>query len=258
MRVHALLPEESYRRLLAAARPQHEIVRIGFARDLERAFENGGVEACVIDPTGRRAGVLGVLVRALEPQDCPVLIYASMDRASLADLIELQRCCTARLLLRGIDDQPELLRAELDQLGISSPAPQVLRELAPALLQLPAGLRATCIELFGGAKIPRSVQEFFERAGVEERTGSRWMNRVGIVSAERLLASARILRTWDDMHDGTLSLSYVAERAGFGTDRSLSAAYRMFCRVPPRRARRELTTGMFASRIAAGIRLESV
>jgi AraC-like DNA-binding protein len=253
MRVHALLPEESYRRLLGVAEPRHEVVRLSFARELVQAFETGNAEACVIDPTGRRPGILELLVKTIEMHDCPVLIYAAIDKANIADILELQRCSAARLLLRGIDEQPELLRIELDQLGRASPSPLVLRDLAPALLQLPAGLRSTCIELFGGVDIPGSVPAFFQRAGVEERTGNRWMNRAGVVSAERLLASVRILHSWDDIHDHTLSLSRIAERAGFGTDRSLSAAYHVFCGLPPRRAARELSTGAFAARIVASV-----
>ena len=254
MQLHVLLPDESYRRLLAVAVPRHRIVRLSSAKELLRAAMSNEVTACVLDPLGRRPDAIATLIAALGSGDFPVLLYTSLKGGAMHVILDLQRACGADILLRGHDEQPELLRAIVDQMGATTPASLVLRDLAPCFRRLPSVLGIQCVGLFGGQSIPATVPQFFSRAYLEQRTGNRWMRRVGLRDAEHLLGCARLMLTWNGVRDPAVNLELVAERAGIGTGRALTEAYHTYCGLPPRRAARELVTAAFAGLAASATR----
>lgn len=254
MQLHALLPEESHRRLLAAVGHRHKVIRLNTATDLVRAAAAGDVAACVVDPVRGRPGVMEMLGVGLETGDFPVLLYTPLDGSSIRDILELQRRSAADVLFCVHDEHPKYLRRAIDRMGLETAASLVLQELSPDFARLPAQLGAACVGLFGGVRIPETVSEFFARGDVTERTGNRWMGRARLRGAERLLGCARFVVTWDEIRDPESNLADVAERAGIGTERALYDAYRDYSGLPPRRAGRDLRTSEIVARAASAVR----
>lgn len=255
MQLHALLPDESYRRLLAAVTPRHKVRRLISASDLSIAAGAGEVAACIVDPLARRPEALDALRGAISAGDFPVLIYTSLDSRGIGDILQLQRCGDADLLFREHDEQPQYLRAAIERMGTPSAASLVLRELAPNFGWLPSLLGSQFVGAFGGLPIPRTVPELFRRGGVKQRTGNRCMTRAHLRDAEHVLGCARLVRTWAEVCDPRSNLALVAERAGIGTERALSNAYHAYCGFSSREAARELTTREFAARAASATQL---
>jgi hypothetical protein len=254
MQLHALLPDDSYRRLAVAAVPRHRVIRLHEAADLVRAASAGEVAACVIDPCSGRPGTIEALVAGVEAGDFPVLLYTLLNRSSVREILDLKRRSAADVLSCVHDEQPEYLRRAVDRLGLANAASLVLQELAPDFGRLPSQFGAECAGLFGGMSIPKSVSELFVRGDVKARTGNRWMNRVRLRSAECVLGCARLVLTWDGVCDPASNLAELAERAGIGGERALSDAYHYYCGLPPRRAGQQLATAEFAHRAALATR----
>lgn len=254
MQLHALLPDDSHRRLLAAVAHRHKVIRLNAAADLVRAATSGEVAACVIDPIHRRQDTIEALIARIEAGDFPVVLYTTLDVNNVRAICDMQARSGADVLLREHDEQPEYLRRAIDRMGVPSAAPLALQELAPTFRQIPTQLGAPCVSLFAGLSIPGTVAEFFARSGVRERTGNNWMNRAGLRGAECVLGCARLMLTWDEVRDPASNLADVAARAGIGTERALNNAYRAYSGLPTRRAGRELTTREFALRAATATR----
>jgi hypothetical protein len=255
MQLHALLPDDSHRRLTAVVAHRHKVVRLSAVCDLARAATAGEVAACVVDPFRGRPGVIETLAAALESGDFPVLLYTSLDGSRVREVLELQQRSGADVLFCVHDEQPEYLRRAIDRIGAVSLAPLLLRELAPEFNQLPDQLGARCAGLFGGWGIPKTTSEFFAYSRVNERTGIRWMKRARLRGTEDLLRCARLVLTWEDVRDPASNLADVALRAGIGTERALYNAYRNYCGLPPRRAARDLPTAELAIRAASAMRV---
>jgi hypothetical protein len=215
---------------------------------------SGEVIACVIDPIRGRQAAIETLITGIEAGDFPVLLYTPLDARKVNEILDVQRRTGADILFFGRDDQAEHLRRAVDRMGTRSAASLLLQELAPEFRRLPMQLGAPCTGLFGGLSIPETVSELFALASVEVRTGNRWMNRAKLRGAERVLACARLMLTWDDVRDPASNLAHVAARAGIGSERALYNAYRDYSGLPPRRAARDLRTAELAARVASATR----
>lgn len=156
--------------------------------------------------------------------------------------------------MRKHEEQPEYLRCAIDRIGAASVGSLILLELSREFSRLPVRLGAAFAGLFAGSPIPRTTAELFVRAGLPERTGIRWIRRVGLRGAKDLLRCARLALTWEEVRNPRSNLADIASRAGIGTERALYNTYRDYCGLSPRRAGQELRTSDFADRTVSAIR----
>ena len=223
------------------------------------SLEKERVDVVIVDPsveptrTASRVGanpIVRSLSRAAAP---PFIIYLSDGRASLPLRAALVRLRPAMVAARGIDDQPERIRAMVDSAVASRTAEELVSRLDDRL----ALVRATLGDALADAvRCPLecdSVAALALAAGMSCRALSRELKDAGLASARDWLAAGRVLRAHWELRDPALRIRHLVAIMGYSSEEPLGNDVAALTGMTPSELRRlsraELVT-IVADRLA--------
>jgi AraC-like DNA-binding protein len=205
---------------------------------LEAALVAEPVDACLVDPAleGRGDAARIECIRATYPSTA-VLLHTALDAALVPTLLRVGAVGVDTVLLRGIDDHRDRVRAVLERVAFRVRSSRVLDCLAPSVETLPSAIRAALGACIARPRAPWTVADLAQRIGVDRRTCSRAFARAGLVSPAAVLQVVRLVTGHDLLQEPGRTVAQVAMLLGYGRPRSFATHVRRTFGVPPSRFR---------------------
>jgi AraC-like DNA-binding protein len=176
-----------------------------------------------------------------------VILYARLSPTLCAQLLALSHDMVIEVVLQEEGDLA-LLRAALRR-RLASYSAMLLAHISSRLASLPAPLSSATVRLFTSADAPRSVNRLSAVCGLSAHGINARYRRAGFSAAHALMSVARVARACDLLHEGT-DVEATAERAGFGSCRSMRRQFRTILAVTPRDAVMSEDVGAMRARLA--------
>ncbi len=216
---------------------------------LTSALDASPVNLVVIDPSDPRiAPHIRRVTQLLEQYDwVPCLVYTTLTPAGVASLPHLFRGGMQGLVLLGIDDGAPALRELILRLTADAVANLLLDALARPLETMPAVVGRAIRFLFAAPHRFPSVEDLASAAGMSRRHLHRLVINAGLTSPTQLLVVARVLRAYQLLRPGDVTLEQAATRLRLAP-RILSRHVRLTTAVPGARALGALESGDLVTR----------
>ena len=250
MRIIAVLSQDSLQSLQRSMGPSDTLMRASGALALTRMINARTADAVVIDPTVVGAVEWARARLVLQSARIPVLIYTSLDRASIQRVLSASAIGPHEVLFRHIDDDAAAMRRRLETLGRPAPPSRLLSMLAGRIERLPAVLQSATVPLFCSGPVPRWADVLARHANVPRRSVDRWMRRAGLAGTAALLDAARLARVWVPLVDGHDPQVDVAVHGGYRRVQMLAGHARRIVGVSPAHFGKKLTVDEFVDRLA--------
>ena len=250
MRIAALLPHDALQVLERCAGPADTLTRVLGAVSLVRALSTLAADVIVIDPSELSATDWIRARHALQAAHVPVLVYASLEPASVKRVLSALALGSPEVLLRGVDDDPAAVRRRLESVEHPTPPARVLATLASRIEKLPESLQGVTVPLFCAGPVPRWVDSIALASGVPRRSVDRCMLRAGLAGTAALLDAARLARVWVPLVDGRMPQAELALRCGYRRFRMLAVHTRRIVGVSPSHLGTRLSADEFVQRLA--------
>jgi AraC-like DNA-binding protein len=207
--------------------------------------------ALIIDPGLLDEAAFEAALAELAEARTPVLLYGKLSAHTARRIVRAEREGAVELVLRGVDDAPEVMARKLAAVRRPEPSTILLSLLAPRIAELPEPLQTAVVPLFCGAPVPRWVNELADAAGLARRTLDRRMKEdAELRGSAALLDAARLARVWEPLVEERWPLGDVARTLGFGQQRVLVSHVRRLLRVSPGELGVLLTRERFAAQLA--------
>ena len=253
MRILALLPELPRRALENALGPKRHLSVEKDARLAIRALRQHQCDAVVLDPAVLSADDFEQMLEVLARCTVPVLLYTSLTADAARRVVRLAELGAHELIIRGVDDAPQLVAGKLTTLLSPSAPALLLNRAASRLRAFPEPLQTASVALFGNGPMPRWVNDLTRTTGLGRRTIDRWMERTGINGAASLLDTARMARVWELVVINGESPRAVAHRLGYRRLRLLVTHTRRLVDSSPSELGSRLTLNAFADHLATAL-----
>jgi len=172
------------------------------------------VNLVVIDPADPRvAGRIKELTAILARYDwIPCVIYTSLSASGVSPLPQLLHGGMSGLLLAGIDDGTTAIRDLILRLTADAVANLLLDALARPIERLPAPLVRAIRLLFAAPHRFPSVEDLASAANMSRRHVHRLVTDAGLTSPTQLLVTARVLRAYQMLRSGDMTVQGAAQR----------------------------------------------
>ncbi|HEU4628946.1 MAG TPA: helix-turn-helix transcriptional regulator [Gemmatimonadaceae bacterium] len=232
MNVVAFLSDHLLSTLRAVLREDHRIFTPLAVEALAAAIQQAHADVLVVEPSAVPSPQWPALLGLLRQEGMPaVVVYTTISPPAMRATVELARLGIRHIVLKGYDDSPRHFRALFDALASDFWASVLYQRLRPDWQELPLPVLDALAFLFRFPDRVRTVADLAAAAGVTTRTLHRWLGRVGVASAKRLVLAARVEWAHTLLRTGRLQVREVADRLGY---------------VSPRQFRREvhLLTGL--------------
>lgn len=252
MRILALLPDATRTAFVHALTRTHRVLRDhGGARAAATAIRERECDALVLDPVLFDDAEFEMLLRTLKGRGVPVVLYTSLSTPqSVRRIVQAAEVTPFELVLREVDEQPELVAHKLASLLEPSAPALLLNRVASRFRVFPERLQTVAVSLFGSGPIPRWVDDVAHSSGLARRSVDRWMGRARLDGASTLLDTARMARVWQPFVERKLPLPEVALKCGYAEGRLLVAHVRRLLGVSPPELGTKFTRDSFAHRLA--------
>jgi hypothetical protein len=208
--------------LRAATGTRGHIERTSVASFLLTLIASESWDAIIIDPEMVLDIELSELINQLSNCSHPLIIYTALSHVSASMIAALSAHCLAGVILRDYDDSPDLLRNALTRLPIEFYGVQILERIAENVDCLPASLRRATTAAFCSAKLIRSPVEYAHLSGFSRRSVDRWLHRVGLRQAKRIVSAAQFLRALPLIQSPRIPFSAITRAAGYSSVRTLA------------------------------------
>lgn len=249
MKIAAFIPSESRVRLGRVLWKDHALVAVESAEALSIVAAARGCQLFVVDPQGMREDVFGAMLRAIKRSGVSLVLWTPLTPTSCARTLQASTTLAATVLLSGVDDDDDALRAIVRIGGDATAAARLLYRLAERIKLLPADVAAVCTSSLIGGKIPMSVEAFAERTSWSARTLHRQFVASHLGHPSRFAKIARLVRTWEAVQRRADSLSHVAKKHNYVSEKSLSSHYARFLGAPLSQVVRSLSSDSFVDRL---------
>jgi AraC-like DNA-binding protein len=173
------------------------------------------VNLVVIDPADPRvAGRVKELTAILARYDwIPCVIYTTLTASGVSPLPQLLHGGgMSGLLLAGIDDGTTAIRDLILRLTADAVANLLLDALARPIERLPAPLVRAIRQLFAAPHRFPSVEDLACAANMSRRHVHRLVTDAGLTSPTQLLVTARVLRAYQMLRSGDMTVQGAAHR----------------------------------------------
>ena len=253
MRILALLPELPRRALENALGPKRHLAVEKDARVAMRALRHNQCDAVVLDPAVLSADDFEQMLEVLGRCTVPVMLYTSLTADVARRVVRLAELGAHELIIRGVDDAPQLVAGKLTTLLPPSASALLLSRAASRLRAFPEPLQTASVALFGNGPMPRWVNDLTMSTGLGRRTIDRWMERTGINGAASLLDTTRMARVWELLVINGESPRSVAHRLGYRRLRLLVTHTRRLVNCSPTELSSQLTLNSFTDHLATAL-----
>ena len=254
MKILALLPADARHTLEKSLAGVQHLTKGAGAEAAAVSLREKRFDALVIDPGMFDADEFEVVLRAANDSRVPMMLYTTLDREAAKSVMKAVQGSARELVLRGMEDSPELLQKKLAAL-VSPSAPAILlSQAASRFREFPDQLQTVTVSLFGRTTLPRWVDGLVKETGLARRTVDRWMHRGGISGAARLLDAVRLARVWEPLVDNARPLAEVAVQCGYARVRLLTSHTRRILGVEPPQLRHKFSRLAFATRLADALK----
>ena len=234
MDVVALLSDPLLTTLRVTLRHDHRILTAPLGTGLVDGLRETSADVIVLEPSMVPPGEWRELVRWVQQAEVPtVVIYTTLAPAALRATLELARLGVRHIVLKGYDDTPRTFRALFEALATEFWSSALFAQLEPRLRPLPPRLRDAMAYLYRAPHRVRSVGELAAVAGITPRTVHRWLARVELPSAKRLVAAARVEWALALLRSETVTVVDVAARLRYAHMRRLRREARLLTDRPP-------------------------
>jgi AraC-like DNA-binding protein len=250
MKILALLQSDARQVVERALTGDQHLAKAAGAESVIATLRENRCEAFVFDPGMLGAADFEAVIGAVNRSGVPVLIYTELEPLTARRIVEVVEFAARELVLRGSDDAPELLHRKLAALVVPSAPAILLSKVAPHFRSFPEPLQTVVVGLFGRSPLPRWVNSLADETGLARRTVDRWMDKVGIFGAARLLDVVRFAGVWEPLVEQQLSVEDVFARCGYARQRLFMAHSRRLVGVSPLEIRKRYTRETFSARLA--------
>jgi AraC-like DNA-binding protein len=234
MNVVALLSDHLLSTLKAVLRDDHRVVAPAPIGDIVHAVHAASADVLVLEPATVPSAQWPSLLEFLRRAGTPtVIVYTTITPPAMRATVELARLGIRHIILKGYDDTPRHLRAMFDALSAEYWSSILAERLADHWHDLPAAIRDAIAFLFRCPDRVHDVADLAQLAGVTPRTLHRWLARVQIASAKRLVLAARVEWAHTLLRTGHLPVSAVATRLGYATSRRFRREVQLLTGAPP-------------------------
>lgn len=236
MDVAACLSEDLLTRLRVALGRDHTLVSVPTWSALAELLARRPFDAVVLEPAPlREEEVPGLLALLRRYPETPVVVYTCLTQPAVRATVEIVGTGGyRRVVFRGSDDSPRRFRALLEDLAEDLWESVLFATwVSPRLAGVPRPLAGAVERLFRSPGQFRGVADLAGASGLARRTVERWLARVGIPQAKRLVTAARIERAHAALRGGGLTGSDVALRLRYGSTRAFSRQLRAVIGRPP-------------------------
>ena len=242
MNVVALLSDHLLSTLRAILRNDHRVVTPHRDDDLVRAVHAAAGDVLVLEPATVPSAQWPSLLEFLRRAGTPtVIVYTTITPPAMRATVELARLGIRHIILKGYDDTPRHFRELFDALATEFWSSVLYQRLAGHWHDAPSGMRDALAFLFRCPDRVRSVSDLARVAGVTPRTLHRWLARVQIASAKRLVLAARLEWAHTRLCTGHLQVGDVAARLGYPSPRRFRRETQLLTGMPPAVLGRRLT-----------------
>ncbi|MBI3567571.1 MAG: hypothetical protein HY084_05140 [Gemmatimonadetes bacterium] len=253
MRILAILAHDARRHLQHAVAPAYQLLPDhGLAASLA-TLKSRGCDALVLDPAILDDDAYGRVLAAIAATSLPVVIYTPLTAAGARRVLQIEEFGPRELILRGVDDDLELIRQKIASLMAPSVTSVLFSGAATRFRRFPESLQTASVRLFGGGPLPRWVDEFAESAQLGRRSIDRWMLRSGLSGASTLLDVARLARTWEPLAERKERPADVASSHGYSRLRLLVSHSRRLVGVVPAELGRSISRDEFTGRLSRAL-----
>ncbi|MGH7656294.1 MAG: helix-turn-helix domain-containing protein [Gemmatimonadaceae bacterium] len=253
MNILALLRADGRRILASALTGEQSLEEVDTAESASAAIRDGGCDALVFDPGLLDAEDFATVISAVNDSGVPMLIYTALGPVAARRIVETVDHAAREMVLRGMDDMPEVLREKLAALVAPSAPAILLSKVASRFREFPEPLQTVSVGLFARPTLPRWVGGLAKETGLARRTVDRWMNRGGLFGAGRLLDAARFARVWEPLVERGMSVDQVVAQCGYPRLRLFIAHSRRLTDVAPLELRDNYTRETFSERLAEAL-----
>lgn len=223
--VAALLPPSRAHRLTAALSPDTRVRRLDSWTQL-RALRGQLVHAFVIDPLECDSPFdLNEALRVVSAR-VALVVYTSFSPSAMRRLLDVSMLAGAALVLEGIDDRPDVLRAAVASARESAGARSAVEELRARSGPLPPEVDIALSDLVIGGRRPLTVIELARSAHMCVRTLERRLGDMGAPPPSWLIDIVRALLARELLRSSGLTVGEVARRVGYAKLDSLRALLR--------------------------------
>ena len=227
--------------LRAAARGAATVHAASGTREFDALLTLHPASIAVVDPQvpGLRdpTALLPIFERHAAVQ---VIAYATLSPGAMRAYGLLASHGVRHLMLRGVDDAPERIRALLAAVPGDTLSEILVRMAEPLLARLPSPLARAVEELFRDPGRMPDVDDLARSAGIGRRTLDRTLERCGIASAGTLARAARVLRVYHYLRGSRIPLKAIAGKLGYVTPRGLTSEVCLMTGFLPSSLAREL------------------
>lgn len=243
MNVVAFLSEHLLSTLRAVLREDHRIFTPLAADALAAAIQQSHADVLVVEPSAVPSPQWPALLGLLRQEGMPtVVVYTTINPPAMRATVELARLGIRHIVLKGYDDTPRNFRALFDALASDFWASVLYQRLRDDWHELPLPVLDALAFLFRFPDRVRTVGDLAAAAGVTTRTLHRWLGRVGITSAKRLVLAARVEWAHTLLRTGRLHVSEVANRLGYVSPRQFRREVQLLTGLPPAALSRRWST----------------
>lgn len=212
-----LLPDPKLLRIRLATPPAFSVRALDTVdgpTGLTTVLDASPVNLLVIDPADPRlSGRVKEIIALLERYDwIPCVIYTTLSTAGVAALPQFFGGPMNALLLAGIDDGTTAIRDMIVRLTADAVAALLLDALARPIERLPAPLVRAIRLLFAAPHRFPSVEDLASAASMSRRHVHRLVTDAGLTSPTQLLVTARVLRAYQVLRSGGVTVQGAAER----------------------------------------------
>ncbi len=255
MDVVAFLPRQLLTHLQLVLGTEHSLRALTSWSDLHSTIQREVTDVVVADPAADGT----VRVEALEHvrrqfPSLPVVVYMVLAPASLNAVVRLARSGVEQVVLHRFDDEPRRFLDLLEGLPAHALGDRMLLALAEPLARLPVMVGRAIDQLFRSPAQFRNTLDLATAAGMNLRTLYRNLEPVGLYSARRLVASARLLRAYAFLRDPGRSIKDVAAKTGYHSPWQLSQQMREITGRTTEQVRHEIDGEALVSLLAEHVR----
>jgi len=183
MRILALLSDNAHHLLEASLIRAQCLTKAGDAASVATWLREGRFDAFVFDPGLPESKGFNTVIGAVKESGVPTLLYATLGPVAARRIVNAVNLAPRELMLRGLDDAPEVIQRKLATLVAPSAPALLLSRVAWRFRRFPDGLQAASVSLFCRSTLPRWVTGLVCESGLARRTVDRWMDIGGISGA---------------------------------------------------------------------------
>jgi hypothetical protein len=253
MRFVALMSRLMLTRVRAVVPPTIELRQVRFdelLHDNSRVNSNGIIvdSDTLSEPAYERvvacAGDLGVRL----------IVVGSESLTTCSRFASIDSAVAAELLFVGEPGDAEAIGNRLVHSEVSV-STKVMRAISNRLLRLPEPLVPRAFAQFRAKSDRRSVRRFASSCKCTTQAVRRAFTIAGLSSPKTFLAAIALAGAHEALGDRSRPLEQIADSYGLGSGRRIERISHELLGVPPRHARRSLTSDQFANHLIVAIRL---